>query len=246
MAALASLPSSIFCHHWVKALLQDWAKSVLNGVLLGSKSSVPARLFALDVLLWIFTPCTVSTSGQPTCVSIPCGSMPSTSSPVVVITFIEEPGASVPVSAMSLLPELLAMARIAPVDGRSTTSELRGSSPTAAVATASMAGSMVVLTTAVLTGSASLSAEPETILPLASSSATSRPAVPCLAFVFCFTNDATVCSALCELSARFPPSASVTRCAPGVTASATGCTVALTFGATRLGSHLTYQPPSFV
>src|SRR5258708_25692167 len=71
-------------------------------------------------------------------------STPSVNSAVEVTVFIVEPGATAAVSAKSLKPALLAMARILPVDGWTTTIELLLCRPTADRAACSAAASIVV------------------------------------------------------------------------------------------------------
>ena len=71
-------------------------------------------------------------------------STPSVNSAVEVTVFIAEPGATRAVSAKSLKPALLAMARILPVEGWMTTIELLLCWPTADRAACSAAGSIVV------------------------------------------------------------------------------------------------------
>ena len=68
------------------------------------------------------------------------------------MTFIVEPGATWAVSAKSLKPALLAMARILPVEGWMATIELLGCMATAARAAASAVGSIVVARFAMLFG----------------------------------------------------------------------------------------------
>ena len=76
------------------------------------------------------------------------------------------------------LPALFAMARIAPVDGRSTTIELRGFFATAVRASDSIVELIVVLTTEVFTGFSSVVELPLSALPAAVVRSTARPAVP--------------------------------------------------------------------
>src|ERR1700689_4728418 len=92
------------CGHWVvNALLQDCAKSSMNGVPAGSDSFWS---------LWYVIPWMVYVGGQ---VTADCGvRIPALNSAVEVMTFIEEPGATAAVSAKSLKPSLLAPARMSP------------------------------------------------------------------------------------------------------------------------------------
>src|SRR5258708_31471530 len=71
-------------------------------------------------------------------------STPSVNSAVEVTVFIVEPGATAAVSAKSLKPALLAMARILPIDGWMTTIELFLCLATADRADRSAAASIVV------------------------------------------------------------------------------------------------------
>src|SRR5215813_6957395 len=71
-------------------------------------------------------------------------STPSVNRAVEVMVFIVEPGATAAVSAKSLKPALLAMARILPVDGWMTTIELFLCRWTADRAACSAAASIVV------------------------------------------------------------------------------------------------------
>ena len=137
---LASAP--VRCWYWVvNALLHDCAKSVMNGVPAGSDS--PWSL--LKVM-----PCTVNVFGQATG---DCGfKTPALNSAVDVMIFIVDPGATSAVSAKSLKPSLLAIARILPVDGWMTTIELSGCILTAACAAASAVGLIVVSTDCTFSG----------------------------------------------------------------------------------------------
>src|SRR3984885_13697728 len=131
-AVLASPPDR--CWYWeVNALLQDCAKSVMNGVPAGSVSFLS---------LWKGMPCTVYVFGQAT--ELVGVSTPALSSAVDVMTFIADPGETSEVSAKSLKPSLLAMARILPVEGWMTTIELSACLLTAASAVCSAEGAMVV------------------------------------------------------------------------------------------------------
>src|SRR5262249_15492197 len=122
------------CSHWVlKALLQDSAKSVMNGVDAGSDSPLS---------LWYLIPWIVKTFGHATWLS--GVSTPSANSAVEVTVFMVEPGATRAVSAKSLKPALLATARILPVDGWMTTIELSLCWRMADWAARSAAASMVV------------------------------------------------------------------------------------------------------
>src|ERR1700685_3794406 len=87
-------------------------------------------------------PVTVYVAGQAT--AVVGVSTPALNSAVDVMIFIVEPGATWAVSAKSLNPSLLAMARILPVDGWMTTIELSGCLLTAASAVCSAEGSIVV------------------------------------------------------------------------------------------------------
>src|ERR1700742_5174940 len=133
-AVLARAPDR--CSYWeVNALLQDCAKSVMNGVEAGSVSFWS---------LWKVLPCTVYVFGQATGL---CGvSTPELSSAVDVMTFIVDPGETSAVSAKSLKPSLLAIARILPVDGWMTTIELCLCMPTSACAADSALALIVVPT----------------------------------------------------------------------------------------------------
>ncbi len=116
-------------------MLQDCAKSVMNGVPAGSVSFWS---------LWKVMPCTVYVFGQAT--GLVGVSTPALSSAVDVMTFIVDPGETSEVSAKSLKPSLLAMARILPVDGWMTTIELCLCMATAACAAASAVELIVVAT----------------------------------------------------------------------------------------------------
>src|ERR1700740_2284226 len=79
-AVLASAPDR--CSYWVvNALLQDCAKSVMNGVPAGSDSPWS---------LWKVMPCTVYVFGQGT--GLVGVSTPALNSAADVMTFIAEPG----------------------------------------------------------------------------------------------------------------------------------------------------------
>ena len=72
------------------------------------------------------------------------------------MTFIEEPGATAAVSAKSLKPSLLAMARMSPVDGWMTTIELIGCSATALRAAVSADELIVVASDGRFTGATTI------------------------------------------------------------------------------------------
>ena len=133
LAALARPPPVRCGHCWVNALLQDWAKSVVNGVPAGSDSFLS---------LWKVVPPTVYVSGQDT--PDDADSTPELISAVDTITFMVEPGDTLAVSAKSLKPALLAMARILPVDGWMATIELLACILTAELAADSALASIVV------------------------------------------------------------------------------------------------------
>src|ERR1700674_2127956 len=79
-------------------------------------------------------------------------STPAVNSAVDVMTFIVEPGATSAVSAKSLKPALLAMARILPVDGWMATIELPACAATAERAADSARASIVVARLVMLFG----------------------------------------------------------------------------------------------
>jgi hypothetical protein len=133
LAALARPPPDRCDHCWTNALLQDWAKSVVNGVPAGSDSLLS---------LWKVVPPTVYASGQDT--PDDAVSTPELISAVDVITFMVEPGDTLAVSAKSLKPSLLAMARTLPVDGWMATIELLACALTADRAADSARESIVV------------------------------------------------------------------------------------------------------
>src|SRR5882762_4080478 len=165
-AVLASAPDR--CSYWeVNALLQDCAKSVMNGVPDGSVSPLS---------LWKVMPSTVNVFGQAT--GLVGVSTPALSSAVVVMTFIVDPGETSAVSAKSLKPSLLAMARILPVDGWMTTIELCLCMPTAACAAASAVELIVVATDCTSSGSRMAAWLFLTGAPAVVWISTSRPGLP--------------------------------------------------------------------
>src|SRR5215472_115180 len=110
-------------------------------------------------------PVTVYSLGQET--GLVGVSTPALSSAADVMTFIVDPGATAAVSAKSLNPLLLAMARIAPVDGWITTIELILCMATAASAACSAAGSIVVASVGMFSGPRTTALLPATGLPAA-------------------------------------------------------------------------------
>src|SRR5882757_3495105 len=153
-----------------------------------------------------------------------------------------EPGAKPPVSAVSPLPELFATARIAPVEGRSTTIELRAFLATAERASASAVGLIVVLTTEVFTGFRSVVVVPVTALPDASAISTAMPAVPCPLGAFFCSAALMFCSAFSEYAESFVPVASTTLPAPGGTDTTASFSPSVRFGARIDGVQRTDQP----
>src|SRR5487761_1123137 len=140
-AAAARRPLVMYVYHRSNALLQDTAKSVYHGVPGGSDSPWS---------LWYVTPCTVKAFGQVT--GLFAETTPALISAVELITFIDEPGATAAVSAKSLKPALLAMARILPVDGWITTMALFLCIATALRAAFSADAVIVVARSGTLTG----------------------------------------------------------------------------------------------
>src|SRR6202000_1417108 len=114
----------------------------MNGVPAGSVSPLS---------LWNVMPSTVYVFGQAT--GLDGLSTPALSSAVDVMTFIVDPGETSAVSAKSLKPSLLAIARILPVDGWMTTIELCLCMPTAACAAVSADALIVVPTDGTSCGS---------------------------------------------------------------------------------------------
>src|SRR5579871_4683541 len=166
LAVPASAP--VRCCHWlVNALLQDCAKSVMNGVLSGRVSFLS---------LWKVLPVTVYVFGQPT--GVFGVSTPALNSAADVMTFIVEPGETAAVSAKSLKPALLAMARILPVDGWMTTIELCLCMATALRAAASAVELIVVSSDWMFSGLRIAAWLPFTTLPAVVSICTSRPGLP--------------------------------------------------------------------
>src|SRR5450756_608949 len=106
-------------------------------------------------------------------------STPALNSAAEVITFIEEPGATAAVSAKSLKPALLAMARILPVDGWMTTIELFLCMATAARAADSADALIVVPTDGMFSGEMMTAAMFGTSLPAVVWISTSSPELPC-------------------------------------------------------------------
>src|ERR1700742_1441994 len=104
--------------------------------------------------------------------------MPLLISAVEVMIFMVEPGATLAVSAKSLKPALLAMARILPVDGWIATIELSPCIVTAERAAASAVGSMVVFSSAMLFGGMTTAWLLATTWPLADWTSTYRPSLP--------------------------------------------------------------------
>src|SRR5215472_11815103 len=113
--------------------------------------------------LWYVMPWMVNFFGHSTWVE--GVSTPSLNSAVEVTVFIVEPGATAAVSAKSLNPALLAMARILPVDGWITTIELSRWAVTAAWAASSAGSSIVVARPATFLGATSTDRLPATIWP---------------------------------------------------------------------------------
>src|SRR5580704_17036989 len=99
-------------------------------------------------------------------------------SAVEVMIFMVEPGATLAVSAKSLKPALLAMARILPVDGWMATIELLACMATAERAAFSAVGSMVVARYGMLAGGMMTAALFGTTWPLADWISTYRPSLP--------------------------------------------------------------------
>src|ERR1700726_1180869 len=93
-------------------------------------------------------------------------STPALNSAVEVMVFIVEPGATAAVSAKSLKPALLAMARILPVDGWMTTIELLLCRPTADRAACSAAALIVVASPETFLGATTTARVPTTGLPV--------------------------------------------------------------------------------
>src|SRR5581483_986855 len=104
---------------------------------------------------------------------------PELISAVDVMTFIVEPGATAAVSAKSLKPALLAMARMWPVDGWMTTIALLLRMPTADRAADSARELMVVLSWVMLFGAMIAAWLFVTGLPAAVWISTLRPGLPC-------------------------------------------------------------------
>src|ERR1700678_278939 len=115
-------------------------------------------------------------------VTADCGvRIPALNSAVEVMTLNEEPGATAAVSAKSLKPSLLAMARMSPVDGWMTTIELCGCAATALRAALSADELIVVASDARFTGARTIAglfgtAVPA-FLPTVSWISTSSPAL---------------------------------------------------------------------
>src|SRR6185437_11301951 len=122
-------------------------------------------------------PCTVYFAGQAT--GLFGLSTPALNRAADVITFIVEPGATWAVSAKSLKPSLLAMARMWPVDGWMITIELFLCIATAERAADSACWVIVVLTLCTLDGGTTTAWLLATGLPFAVSIWTYRPGAPC-------------------------------------------------------------------
>src|ERR1700759_398214 len=141
LGALARPPPVRCGHCWGNASLQDWAKLVVTGVPAPSDSPLS---------LWNVVPPTVYVSGQDT--ADDADRMPLLISAVEVMIFMVEPGDTLAVSAKSLKPALLAMARILPVDGWMANIELLGCAAAAVRAADSALASIVVFRLAMLSG----------------------------------------------------------------------------------------------
>src|ERR1700728_2394949 len=121
-------------------------------------------------------PVTVYVLGQAT--AVVGVSTPAVNSAADVMTFIGDPGATWAVSAKSLNPSLLAMARILPVDGWMTTIELSLCLLTAASAACSAPGSIVVASDGMFCGLSMTAWLSLTGLSAAVWISTSRPGLP--------------------------------------------------------------------
>jgi hypothetical protein len=135
-----------------------------------------------------------------------------------------------------------ATARIAPVDARSTTIELRGFIPTALSASASSEGLMVVFSRVAFTGCCSVVVVPETAVPDASVISIATPAVPCPVGAFLVIAAAMFRSAASEAPERLSPEASTILPAPGGTATTASFSPSASFGARIEADHFTDQP----
>src|SRR5438132_1336193 len=155
--------------------------------------------------------------------------------------FIVEPGATDAVSAKSLKPELLAIARMWPVDGWIATIALPCAWLAAARAARSARGLIVVvsrpgfggMTTAWLRGTA---------WPAASSIRTDRPGRPMAAGAFWLSRPAMVVSPGSPEEDRGVPALSVTETPCGATTTVARCWPVVRLGATTSGCHWMTQP----
>src|SRR6516162_4529155 len=188
-------------------------------------------------------PCTVYAAGQATLLD--AERTPELSSAAAVITFIVEPGATWAVSAKSLKPALLAIARILPVDGWMTTIELPLCMWTALRAAASACALIVVASDGMFCGGTTTAWLLGTALPAAVWISTYRPGLPCPGGACFPSRFAMLVSPASLYEARSFPLASVTETTWGATVTAARCVVAVRFGARTSGFQPMYHTFEF-